>query len=258
MNSSRLDTLPPELILCIVSLLHVIDYFHLKLAGSHYILSVVRSAYCQSRTEYEERLAEVDWPISRITKYCHALRTTVSRGQTPYIWSLLQEYGSYKNKPAVPKGSIFGALLSKFNRPRESPESIERCLEITKQLGYCLAWAARFGLEDIIQLLVDEKAVDINGTGFDGKPPLWEAMEHEKKGAARLLLNKGAKIVFRDSCTILHVAVDRSDDDMTRFLVDEYIHHVQSILAGHYPLSLCYSPPRNGIQFAPVRPCKLT
>lgn len=96
-----------------------------------------------------------------------------------------------------------------------------------------LLWAASKGYEGLIRLLLG-KGFNINIRGwsddYDGKTPLYRAVQSGNVAAAKLLLDKGAKVGMTDNklATALHEAAAYGSEEMVTLLLDRGA----SILAG--------------------------
>ncbi|EAA28686.2 hypothetical protein GE21DRAFT_5328 [Neurospora crassa] len=84
-----------------------------------------------------------------------------------------------------------------------------------------LALAARHGHRNVMQLLIAAGArVDV---GWDGRTPLYEAVDAKHSECVAILLNYGASVDFLDADygrTLLHVAVGRRNAEIGKMLAD--------------------------------------
>ncbi|KAI3318545.1 hypothetical protein HD806DRAFT_526288 [Xylariaceae sp. AK1471] len=87
--------------------------------------------------------------------------------------------------------------------------------------GFPLSDAARYGHEDIVQLLLNAGA-DINAADIVNGTPLHCAMTHGHKSIVRLLLDAGADVNrdHKDGWTPLLYAVDHGHVDIARLLIE--------------------------------------
>ncbi|KAK3484934.1 uncharacterized protein B0T23DRAFT_52318 [Neurospora hispaniola] len=117
-----------------------------------------------------------------------------------------------------------------------------------------LALAARHGHRDVMQLLIAAGArVDV---GWDGRTPLYEAVNAKHSECVAILLNYGASVDFLDAHygrTLLHVAARRNNAEIGKMLADRGIDVNAIDFGGNTALMECSHVSKNdGTEIATV------
>ncbi|WEW54686.1 hypothetical protein PRK78_000108 [Emydomyces testavorans] len=208
MAERPIETLPPELIMSVLDLVPVLDYYHLKLAGSRYISAVVRNYTSRmSRGQYCQAISKDDAERNSFPKGFtrSAMEITIERNQEALVRHFLKKY-QQRSPSHAPEGD---ASRNKVHRER-------------RVFRAAYHWAAYHGSESIVQLLLDKvdmrlyhskrtalhfaalnghiNVVDLllkNGAATDlldayGKTPLELSLEKGHTTVALLLQSKGA------------------------------------------------------------------
>jgi ankyrin repeat protein len=220
----KIETLPTELMDEIIRLLHPVDFFALRLAGSGFINRVVlRHCTAIPFRKYVAALEEETYRRGAWkTENGSALHLAAARGHISLMAALLHRpkrcAGGVKNPIPI---QTHGYLFHHFD-----PKDLRRLIDQKSAIHL----AAEFGRDDAVQMLLDLGAhpaarMNRGSSRFEGSipscvTPIHLATANNHQSTVRLLLNQ-VTTSQSDLQDLLSWAAHAGHVDMVRFLIGE-------------------------------------
>jgi hypothetical protein len=216
--------MPVEIILHILSYLHILDFFPLKLAN-RYIYNIINSFPHLTFTDYIAELEAEDGRRSGIGQKSHsALAIAASRGQEALVFRLQKIVAKTKFKRICGMTTGHSTLQRVLNRFKWEQYRSACVLSLPDEDGRTpLHWAAESGQTALVRTLVS-KRVRIWLT--DENTALHLAAQNGHRKVVELLIQKGLKgadvsMANNNGSTPLNIAASRGHLEVVRLLLDK-------------------------------------
>src|SRR5436190_1146157 len=202
-----------EVLVIILSHLHILDIFPLKMAGSRRITNVIRIYFPLPRSEMAYLQAIILEDRKRCNRHRDGVEITVSRGQDMLLLEELKMHRPHSWLGFWILRALNRCLRIKPHRARMSDPLLPRGMS-------ALHFAAFYGSEAITMSRIRQRE-QIDSRTRNGMTPLHIAAGQGQMEVASLLLKAGASIFARDDCrcTALSLAAQYGHKEMVDMLL---------------------------------------
>lgn len=224
---AKLQDLPPELVLRILSHLLPIHHFPLKVAGNHYLTQILRANL--------PPLSRVEWNKMREKSWLSPLNSReaagIVQGRICYVEKLIGEIRARKrairDRPRVNVELRIGRAAWKVRWPQaKGSEVLAVDRLVADRLGVALWLAANAGSEYLVRMIMGAGVVEdweaLGGGEYSAKKAVFRAVLRGSVASARVMVEGGVRCDGRgeDGQTAFHIAAGSGDVEMMRILLD--------------------------------------